>query len=136
MEFHTDLIFWHISCDISSPNKCKMIFFCSRDLVAFYTFLKFVLYIKLKQERRNKHISWVELSMHKITVLCLRRLLNGLTSHDCQLFMVLRLSLHLWVNMTMFSLCSWCRQLFLLFMSFSLAVEGLHAFIQDESEHK
>lgn len=29
-----------------------------------------------------------------------------------------------------------CRQLFLLFMSFSLAVEGLHAFIEDESEHK
>nr|CAD1830646.1 unnamed protein product [Ananas comosus var. bracteatus] len=29
-----------------------------------------------------------------------------------------------------------CRQLFLLFMSFSLAVEALHAFIQDESEHK
>lgn len=28
------------------------------------------------------------------------------------------------------------RQLFLLFMSFSLAVEALHAFIQDESEHK
>lgn len=27
-------------------------------------------------------------------------------------------------------------QLFLLFMSFSLAVEALHAFIQDESEHK
>ncbi|KAG7017551.1 Metal tolerance protein C2, partial [Cucurbita argyrosperma subsp. argyrosperma] len=29
-----------------------------------------------------------------------------------------------------------CRQLFLLFLSFSLAVEALHAFIQDESEHK
>lgn len=29
-----------------------------------------------------------------------------------------------------------CRQLFLLFMSFSLAVEALHAFVQDESEHK
>ncbi|CAJ1908573.1 unnamed protein product [Sphenostylis stenocarpa] len=28
------------------------------------------------------------------------------------------------------------RQLFLLFMAFSLAVEALHAFIQDESEHK
>ncbi|KAI4300682.1 hypothetical protein L6164_034031 [Bauhinia variegata] len=28
------------------------------------------------------------------------------------------------------------EQLFLLFMSFSLAVEALHAFIQDESEHK
>nr|AMY26641.1 cation efflux protein [Linum usitatissimum] len=28
------------------------------------------------------------------------------------------------------------RQLFLLFLSFSLAVEALHAFIQDESEHK
>lgn len=29
-----------------------------------------------------------------------------------------------------------CRQLFLLFMSFSLAVEALHAFIQEESHHK
>ncbi|KAF2289500.1 hypothetical protein GH714_036681 [Hevea brasiliensis] len=28
------------------------------------------------------------------------------------------------------------RQLFLLFMSFSIAVEALHAFIQEESEHK
>ncbi|KAG4923890.1 hypothetical protein JHK87_049430 [Glycine soja] len=28
------------------------------------------------------------------------------------------------------------RLLFILIMSFSLAVEALHAFIQDESEHK
>jgi zinc transporter 5/7 len=34
----------------------------------------------------------------------------------------------------MLLLCS--RQLFLLFLSFSLAVEALHAFMQDESEHK
>ncbi|WMV19342.1 hypothetical protein MTR67_012727 [Solanum verrucosum] len=32
--------------------------------------------------------------------------------------------------------CLLTVQLFLLFMSFSLAVEALHAFIQDESEHK
>ncbi|KAJ6967466.1 metal tolerance protein C2 [Populus alba x Populus x berolinensis] len=32
--------------------------------------------------------------------------------------------------------CGLLTQLFLLFMSFSLAVEALHAFIQDESEHK
>ncbi|KAK4581746.1 hypothetical protein RGQ29_025063 [Quercus rubra] len=33
-------------------------------------------------------------------------------------------------------LSAFTNALFLLFMSFSLAVEGLHAFIQDESEHK
>ncbi|GAB4843776.1 Metal tolerance protein C2 [Ancistrocladus abbreviatus] len=33
-------------------------------------------------------------------------------------------------------LSAFTNTLFLLFMSFSLAVEGLHAFIQDESEHK
>jgi len=35
-----------------------------------------------------------------------------------------------------FYLLSLMLQLFLMFMSFSLAVEALHAFIQDESEHK
>ncbi|XP_041024584.1 metal tolerance protein C2 [Juglans microcarpa x Juglans regia] len=34
------------------------------------------------------------------------------------------------------ALSAFTNALFLLFMSFSLAVEGLHAFIQDESEHK
>lgn len=33
-------------------------------------------------------------------------------------------------------LSAFTNALFLLFMSFSLAVEALHAFIQDESEHK
>lgn len=33
-------------------------------------------------------------------------------------------------------LSAFTNALFLLFMSFSLAVEGLHAFIEDESEHK
>ncbi|XP_077219874.1 cation efflux family protein [Tasmannia lanceolata] len=33
-------------------------------------------------------------------------------------------------------LSAFTNALFLLFMSFSIAVEGLHAFIQDESEHK
>lgn len=53
--------------------------------------------------------------------------ITSLISHFLELIMLDKLT------------CDFCclfRQLFLLFMSFSLAVEALHAFIQDESEHK
>ncbi|TVU27579.1 hypothetical protein EJB05_19070, partial [Eragrostis curvula] len=49
--------------------------------------------------------------------------------------------LHLWIQETGGPVClykclAYSVQVFLMFLSFSLAVEALHAFMQDESEHK